>query len=895
MRIKKLTAGSFAGIDSFDKETDADVVLIYGRNEAGKSTVFNMIKTLLYGFSPLNENNSLYPWGRDAGKPFVNAVITDKNNVDYKVHRDWASTKSVITNLSNNTTDKIKQSSLSLTGGMSKNVFDEVYALNVDVMHFPNDEAWKSVTDILLGGQLPFLHKVSEVNANLKDEADKLWRDTKRGKTKEQNIKAEIRNIESELKEARERQKKLHEINNLLEKRLHDRDMTVEKLARLEMKIKRNNRFSIVKGRLDRIDELKIKAGDYNKYSDLPSNPSEYIKSLRDNISEIKNSIEDLDTSIFMHKKIIDKYSKTDAGVILHKNEIINITTVKAAELIKLNDDKLTAANDIQMYERDVISRTGSCFNKKWNDAYKEKLYKLNPEKIRLAVKSYTKLQYEVINKNGTAESIKPKPKNWTFKKNTLTIGIVLLFIGILAMALPLGTIFMAAGLSLLILGIGISAASYMINKVDTGKAEYKDIIENISLLKTQQRELKSEISELLNELPVLADTAINNDAIISDLQKLTDAVMKWELALAEYNNIVNNINQIVKYIKNFCLDLNIETNNDVSGKINHLREILNSSENKKEYAERSNDKKTDIERNKKISDRQLINQNDELNSLGDRLSSIEGDTLDEKAINLKNMIDYGMEMETLQKDFDIINPTWRVDRDEMIKLKNEGESWHLNDYSIITLNTEIANDKESHSDILKQIGELSQEKKELIKHITPDMVLSKLNELEKELNDNYNKGSRLHILSSILKYSDDEFRRENQPDIMKNASRYLGVITDGKYSSVTSNGDNSEIFISGAGLYSTLQVDLKHLSRGTMQQVFLSLRLALAKHLDPSGEMLPICMDEVLINWDSQRLANGLEIINEIKQERQVFLFTCHEYFADIITKKTNPLVIEM
>ena len=71
-------------------------------------------------------------------------------------------------------------------------------------------------------------------------------------------------------------------------------------------------------------------------------------------------------------------------------------------------------------------------------------------------------------------------------------------------------------------------------------------------------------------------------------------------------------------------------------------------------------------------------------------------------------------------------------------------------------------------------------------------------------------------------------------------------------------------------------------LSRGTLEQIYLALRLALIDHLDKDREGLPLFLDEALINWDGIRLKNGLELLKQIAQNRQIFLFTCHEWMVE-------------
>ncbi len=69
--------------------------------------------------------------------------------------------------------------------------------------------------------------------------------------------------------------------------------------------------------------------------------------------------------------------------------------------------------------------------------------------------------------------------------------------------------------------------------------------------------------------------------------------------------------------------------------------------------------------------------------------------------------------------------------------------------------------------------------------------------------------------------------------------------------------------------------------SRGTKEQIFLSLRLAMLNRFDPDGDKLPVILDEALVNWDSERFTRLMKILNKISAERQVFMFTCHDFMV--------------
>jgi uncharacterized protein YhaN len=75
--------------------------------------------------------------------------------------------------------------------------------------------------------------------------------------------------------------------------------------------------------------------------------------------------------------------------------------------------------------------------------------------------------------------------------------------------------------------------------------------------------------------------------------------------------------------------------------------------------------------------------------------------------------------------------------------------------------------------------------------------------------------------------------------------------------------------------------LDTGYLSRGTAEQLYLSMRFALAEEY-AGRAVLPLIMDDILVNFDEQRMESCLQVIKELSQRHQILLFTCHTHVRD-------------
>ena len=125
------------------------------------------------------------------------------------------------------------------------------------------------------------------------------------------------------------------------------------------------------------------------------------------------------------------------------------------------------------------------------------------------------------------------------------------------------------------------------------------------------------------------------------------------------------------------------------------------------------------------------------------------------------------------------------------------------------------------------------------------------------------------------------KFERERQPETLREASSFLSQLTDGKYVRIWTPLGTNQLKIDN---HSGKALPLEVLSRGTREAVFIALRLSLAAAYARRGVMLPLILDDVLVNFDGERALHAAETLQTFAQlGHQVMMFTCHEHIVDI------------
>lgn len=121
-----------------------------------------------------------------------------------------------------------------------------------------------------------------------------------------------------------------------------------------------------------------------------------------------------------------------------------------------------------------------------------------------------------------------------------------------------------------------------------------------------------------------------------------------------------------------------------------------------------------------------------------------------------------------------------------------------------------------------------------------------------------------------------------------KTASELIGGITGGIYTSISID-ENLNAFMNTPSKL----VPLEQVSSGTMDQVYLALRLAAAKLIQSeASEQMPLVFDDSFVLYDEDRLRSALKWLSSA-YAGQIIIFTCHQREAQMLTANQIPYTL--
>jgi uncharacterized protein YhaN len=136
-------------------------------------------------------------------------------------------------------------------------------------------------------------------------------------------------------------------------------------------------------------------------------------------------------------------------------------------------------------------------------------------------------------------------------------------------------------------------------------------------------------------------------------------------------------------------------------------------------------------------------------------------------------------------------------------------------------------------------------------------------------------------LCRTLLDETRKVYETERQPDVLREASRFFQLMTVSRYTRVIAPLDGAEIQVERAD---GVRLSPQLLSRGTAEQLYLAIRLALVQDYAHRIDPLPVVFDDIFVNFDPGRTSNTLRAVAELAATHQVLLFTCHPHLVTLV-----------
>ena len=236
------------------------------------------------------------------------------------------------------------------------------------------------------------------------------------------------------------------------------------------------------------------------------------------------------------------------------------------------------------------------------------------------------------------------------------------------------------------------------------------------------------------------------------------------------------------------------------------------------------------------------------------------------KQKDLKQNINY------ILRDVGNISYTQAQEKLENLKTDNAVDFEKVKaDYELLL--QQITEQKTALATIVNEVKNLSSRTGDTEKTKTQLLALKDNTSSQKEYLDS------LDLALSVLNDAYAEVRQSYSSVLEQKASEIFGAITGGNYKNMTIS-KTFGISVEKSDVFGSHELD--YLSSGTVDQAYLSLRLALSQLIIDNEQKLPVILDDALAQYDDTRTKTALGFLQKYSENGQIIMFTCHKSLID-------------
>lgn len=167
--------------------------------------------------------------------------------------------------------------------------------------------------------------------------------------------------------------------------------------------------------------------------------------------------------------------------------------------------------------------------------------------------------------------------------------------------------------------------------------------------------------------------------------------------------------------------------------------------------------------------------------------------------------------------------------------------------------------------------------------------LAEKVQEIVACMKDSVERYIRVRMAYLVLWQQIERFREENEEPLLKRASELFAKLTCGSFTALkTAYDDKDRPILVGARPSGEL-IDIDGLSDGTVDQLYLSLRLSALERQLEGCEPMPFIVDDILVRFDDERALATLQVLEELSKKTQVIFFTHHHRLVELAKKASD------
>lgn len=887
MRVERIRIDDFGRLKALDTGSDPlpGLVAVLGPNEVGKSTLFHLLTSLLYGFYPASrEGNPYTPW--DGSDPAGGMTLRLDAGGCVEVERRLLSQPSGRMTMAG-AVEELRNRTLPWAEHVPRAVFLQVFAFTLDELAGLEDETWARIQDRIVGAMgaadvLPARQVVSD----LEQAAGELWRPSRRGNQR-------IRDIRNAILELRERRRSSGERDRSIREGVADLERVRDELqvARGERNlarvgVERVQALAPLRHQLRRIDSLREDAGPLDALTRMPDDPSAELAAMRRRLQDLTTRLDEARGHRAEPQAAVMALGEAER-LLLDRSADVSALVARAAGLRGDRTRLASLEQEIRDLQRRLEAQSTHLLNHGWSSDLEAPLSALPLAEVRERIRR-ARTAAEEVRVLQAASGRQVPTKAGPTPRATLAGGLLVLVPGMLLLlfgATGGGVLATAAGSAASAVGLAILVLWWMERRgsgpdVAAGAA----LDQRIRQATLASDKARSNVAEILGSIPVAPGLLEEPDeALAVGLERLREILRDLKDRTGVAEGLFKALAAADADARAMAEDVGLGRELDTDATVRLLDQALRRAETLSQGAAAAARELRRLEGEEDRLQREAEAETAQLEGLESRLAAAGRGDLDLGVRSVHARIQARDRADKLEEELEHAHPDLDEIRARISEAERDGDSWTVDDDDLARRKAQVEELTERIETLATRAEALDRDTAHLQEGETADMVDGEIASLQQEETVLLRERDRLWVLAQVLKEADRRFREEHQPDLLRRAGGHLSLLTGGRYDRIlVDESAGSERFHLGGPTLPAPVPMAPPISTGTLEQAYLALRLAIVDHLDQGLEKLPLFVDEVLVNWDERRRRRGVELLAALSRHRQIFVFTCHRNIAE-------------
>lgn len=184
-----------------------------------------------------------------------------------------------------------------------------------------------------------------------------------------------------------------------------------------------------------------------------------------------------------------------------------------------------------------------------------------------------------------------------------------------------------------------------------------------------------------------------------------------------------------------------------------------------------------------------------------------------------------------------------------------------------------------NNKELLDRMSDLKLREQQILKERSEQgNIMTELNGVKEKMAANEIELAAIELAMETIQDLSEEIYDSFGSVLNEHVSKVISKITRNKYSEVKIDDQLRVMVKSGSSF-----ISMDYLSTGTMEQIYLALRLSIADIL--LKENMPIVLDDIFVNYDYQRLKETLSCLQEY-MNHQIIIFTTNPGLLDMFAE---------